>query len=714
MFKTTLMFLIAGMLSWIPQCAEAVEEPSIPRSNGCVLNVDYENYTDGVVQALNAGVRWLGDPFAERNEGAVEITRGFAFLGSRCAYVETAEAGQIGRIRLQGRFDAPVVGGDVVSECVFRPSRTGGAVLDDFTVWSPIGGGGLIILANSDPENGMYRLDVLHGPSASGSIRTDSAVARLNQREWTRIVMHRKPGTGQVDLWAGFPEREVFVGSFPDLDPNSELVAVEIGDTSEQQFRGSGFWDDMRIGGLLAAGEKVAPPEPPLRDLRKEAPIIDYPFPVGCEKQLFADDAVIESLSGLQRTFHPSSKHPGNPLLLPEEPWEKRGPFFVPFSVIREDPAAKLRLWYGAYDGSRKTAFTCVAESDDGIQWSRPHLGIFEFEGSKDNNIVWMEGRAVKPNYDPHDSDVSRRYKGMMRTDGFTPMFSPDGLHWTKAAAPAINQAYDATSFHWDPVREKWIASCKIFRDGKRARGYAESEDYTHWSDTGLLLSADDRDDPQDHLYAMRIARYESVYIGLLKVYHVSTDHCDIQLAFSRNAKCWDRPFRTPFISNSPERGACDYGNLDEAGDPIRMGDELWFYYGGRNVLHEESPENTSGSLCLAKLRLDGFVSLDAGAEEGTLLTKPLLLRGNALFLNADAAEGEIRVEIAADQPTDGPDGPPPIAPFTLAACAPITGDSVRHAVRWTGGTGLKVLDGTPVRLRFSMRNARLYAFWSE
>jgi hypothetical protein len=332
---------------------------------------------------------------------------------------------------------------------------------------------------------------------------------------------------------------------------------------------------------------------------------------------------------------------------------------------------------------------------------------VFEFEGSKANNILW-QGRGIKPNFDPRDPDPNRRYKGMTREAGFTPVFSPDGVHWKRGDKPATNQAYDATSFHWDPVNEKWIASVKMFKDGKRVRGYAESSDYENWTDTYLMLTADERDDPEDQLYSMRIFRYESIYVGLLKVYHVSTDKCDIQLAFSRNAKHWERPCRTPFLSNSPEENAYDRGNIDESGNPIRMGDELWFYYSGRSTLHNQAPEETNGSLCLATLRLDGFISLDAAQNEGTLLTKPLLLEGRSLYVNADAQGGTIGVEIVEAE------GDTPIEPFGFANALPISANGVRQEVTWTGDPNLEDLKGKPVRLRFSLRNARLYSFWME
>ena len=51
------------------------------------------------------------------------------------------------------------------------------------------------------------------------------------------------------------------------------------------------------------------------------------------------------------------------------------------------------------------------------------------------------------------------------------------------------------------------------------------------------------------------------------------------------------------------------------------------------------------GALCLAKLRLDGFVSLDAEGE-GTVVTERFTLNGADLYVNADVPHGELRAEI--------------------------------------------------------------------
>ncbi|MDA1054977.1 MAG: hypothetical protein O3C40_31525, partial [Planctomycetota bacterium] len=143
---------------------------------------------------------------------------------------------------------------------------------------------------------------------------------------------------------------------------------------------------------------------------------------------------------------------------------------------------------------------------------------------------------------------------------------------------------------------------------------------------------------------------------------------------------------------------------------PVVRDDELWFYYTGIKHYGFVASGNEpgyddyypdKGAVCLAVLRRDGFVSLDAGEEAGTLLTKPFVLAGTTLHVNVDAKSGELGVTVL-----DG-DGQ------TVAVAEPFTGDQTRAVLRWKSGD-LNSIKGKAVSLRLSLRKARLYSFWSE
>ena len=107
-------------------------------------------------------------------------------------------------------------------------------------------------------------------------------------------------------------------------------------------------------------------------------------------------------------------------------------------------------------------------------------------------------------------------------------------------------------------------------------------------------------------------------------------------------------------------------------------------------------------------MRLDGFVSLRAGSELGTALTKPLVWRGSTLWINAAATDGEVRAEVLD---LDGNRLRPGL---TAEQAIPISEDAIRLQVRWQNEEDLSDLKGRSVRLRFLLRNADVYAFWTE
>ena len=133
---------------------------------------------------------------------------------------------------------------------------------------------------------------------------------------------------------------------------------------------------------------------------------------------------------------------------------------------------------------------------------------------------------------------------------------------------------------------------------------------------------------------------------------------------------------------------------------PIVRGEELWFYYSG--FKYRDLPKNADpkyGAVCLAVLRRDGFISLDSADQPGTLLSKPLVVNGTQLCVNVDAADGGLEVEVLD---RDGK---------SLAVSKAIRGDQLRAEVRWKSGD-LSGCKAETVRLRFTLRKAKLYSFW--
>jgi hypothetical protein len=151
--------------------------------------------------------------------------------------------------------------------------------------------------------------------------------------------------------------------------------------------------------------------------------------------------------------------------------------------------------------------------------------------------------------------------------------------------------------------------------------------------------------------------------------------------------------------------GDWNYCNVQSAGGGcLIVKDKLYFYMSGRSGVAGDRASGVCG-MGLATLRRDGFASLDASTNPGTLTTRPVRFTGKYLFVNAAARGGELRIE-ALDESGS------PVEPFTLRNCSAIRTDKTLISVHWKGAHDLASLAGKPVRFRFHLRNGSLYAFW--
>src|SRR4051812_37689612 len=87
------------------------------------------------------------------------------------------------------------------------------------------------------------------------------------------------------------------------------------------------------------------------------------PIEITATKQLFLDDYLIASSTGVHRTVQTARKFERNPVIWPSEKWDP--PFATVYgSVLRDE--GKFKIWYKSGMG------VGYAESDDGISWRKP------------------------------------------------------------------------------------------------------------------------------------------------------------------------------------------------------------------------------------------------------------------------------------------------------------------------------------------------------
>jgi len=270
----------------------------------------------------------------------------------------------------------------------------------------------------------------------------------------------------------------------------------------------------------------------------------------------------------------------------------------------------------------------------------------------------------------------------------------------------------DTSIFRWDPLLEKYVCDVKYVLPGKfRCRGMMESDDLIHWTRPRMTIYPDGLDASDSQIYGHLSFCYESMWLGFLRVMHtdIGWKQTTVELTASRDGRHWYRAGKREAVIALGGDSDWDADYHDPSWDPILVDDELWIYY--RSVSRRGGDQNpkVGHAIGLATLRRDGFASLNAGNEEGTVVTRPLNFNGNALFVNAEVGEGGwVKAGLLS---RDGE----PVASCSLAACQPVTADTTAGRLAWAGAHGMPSLGKDEhVRIEFTLKNAKLYAFWVE
>lgn len=498
-----------------------------------------------------------------------------------------------------------------------------------------------------------------------------------------------------------------------------------------------------RAGEILPNGIVLPDQWPPrTQDPRSRAPM-QAPYltsppaviPIDIGRQLFVDDFLIENTT-LERRSHQARKYEGNPILRATTELELNNGFrpgACPHSggAWFDHREGIYKMWYmsGWYGGS------ALATSKDGIQWNRSSLEFRPGTNHIPDPSPELRWGMDHVRIDWFTQDESQRFKSLhfyhatSKGQGGRVHTSADGLHWS----PPIptGPSGDRNTFFYNPFRRKWIFSIKTQAQdaGKsRARNYWEHSDFirgAQWKpeEPVFWVGADDLDAPDPavgdppQIYDLDGIAYESLMLGMFQVHrgpHNSIAEkgkfpkmSELSIGYSRDGFHWSRPDRRPFIEATRKKGDWERAYVQFTGGVTLIdGDRLLFYYVGFSGEAPNGPDMYAGCATgLATLRRDGFVSLDAGAQGGSITTRKIRFSGNHLFVNVDAPKGELRAEVLD---ANGK----PIEPFTSANSLPVAVDATRTELQWKGSPDLGTLAGKTVRLRFHLRSGSLYSFW--
>ena len=457
-------------------------------------------------------------------------------------------------------------------------------------------------------------------------------------------------------------------------------------------------------------------------------------------RELFLDMRRVTRMERLYRRVHQPKRHPENPIIKGENSWERLASLY---GTVLFDPGDGLfKMWYltGPYTDEMievrgrqalgNITLLGYATSVDGVHWDKPHLGQVDVAGSRANNLLDIgrtncEGIAVL--YDARDPDPQRRYKGFYwehggvdtfrewqgktiwgegEGDGMWMSFSPDGVQWSDCGDnPVIAMGSDSTqSLVWDPQIEKYVAFGRMGAGGRKV-ARATSDDAVHFAAPELVFEADEWDEEGTQFYGMPLNIYEGVYLGMVWVYREGVDgSIDTSLATSRDGIHWERVLDRQTFLSLGEAGGWESGMVRITQNFTLVGDEIYLYYGGVQGAHTgrkyQTVERTHRPMLgLATLRRDGFVSVEAGKEEGFLLTQPLQIEGSTLHLNVEC-RGWLRVELTDDTGV-------PLQGYAAQVGA---GDGLDVALDFAAP--LEALQAREVRLRISMQRANLYSYW--
>jgi len=351
-------------------------------------------------------------------------------------------------------------------------------------------------------------------------------------------------------------------------------------------------------------------------------------------------------------------------------------------------------------------------ESGDGIRWLRPHRVLRDPAPIQFGASVVDEGAG--------HADPTKRFKlGWWHGGGLRVAASPDGLAWTPLAPGVVlPHNHDITSIFRDPLRGRYVATVSVYIEGpwkgrRRVTMQSTSDDLVTWATPHHVLVPDlQLDEGEVQFYAMDgfLAR-GGLLVGMVKVLRddLKADAPPdppnqygigyTTLAWTREGMRWDRD-RSPFFDRDPRKGAWDHAHawIDEQ---LPVGDQVHLYYGGYARGHKVN-RFEERQIGLVRMPRDRYVAREAGERPGCLVTPPVVLDADEMTLNVAAKGGEARVELRdeAGKPLPG---------LSWQDCAPITEDRLAAAVAWK--QPLRSVRGRIIRLAFSLRNARLFAF---
>jgi len=473
------------------------------------------------------------------------------------------------------------------------------------------------------------------------------------------------------------------------------------------------------------------------------------------------DNHSIPFTRNLQLEMHQPVRYPDNPVLGRGEPGTPDSYGVQFYGSVVEDEGL-FRMWYVAIDEELKNWpgdpliwRPAYAQSADGVHWSKPNLGLVEYKGSRQNNLVEISPARLgiinlKVLLEPDDPDPERRYKISAQTwwidsndkagsGTMIPMFSSDGIRWnlTKGAAPRKGRLpvedMSLPLHHFEAAGGLYKWQGRYYATGQSNSG-RHSHGTTPYSGREILIhrSTDFMNwEPTAHIGFVREGQHlpfnyglgeeshegvcvwnrNNVLLGVYGIWHGAEEWSDrtIDLGFlvSNDGIHFREPLTEWTFLHRGEDGAWDQGGLLQGQGFANVGDKTYIYYGAWDP-RPGGDYPPRGGVGLATLERDRFASLRPreGAQPAEFVTAEITTSGTEcpeLFINADGMgnTASIRVEMLDEQER-------PVNEFSGINAAIVRENGFRTKVIFPSGPDDSTIP-TSIRLRVSFdgRNAQ-------
>ncbi|HUT23838.1 MAG TPA: LamG-like jellyroll fold domain-containing protein [Sumerlaeia bacterium] len=361
------------------------------------------------------------------------------------------------------------------------------------------------------------------------------------------------------------------------------------------------------------------------------------PIHVGSRLEPFVDDCLIDGMSKVQLVLH--KPIPRNVAIDCNAPWE--GNTSAYFTIFKDGDICRMYYRGNHFDeeaGKPTPEKVCYAESRDGVRFTKPSLGIVEYEGSTDNNIILSQNAHCFAPFKDENPNCApdARYKALSRAKGGLQAYkSSDGLHWALIQEePVITEgAFDSQNLaFWDAVRGRYVDFHRDLRQGFRDIKTCTSDDFIHWTKPQWLEYTGA---PREHLYTNAITPYyraPHVFFGFPKRFvpgpnpakHAYAGVSDGVFMTSRDGKTFKR-WGEALVRPGPQierwvnrNNMTAWGIVETKSDIPGTPNELSIYSS------ESYYRGPSARLRRYTIRIDGFVSVQASRGGGEFFTRPL------------------------------------------------------------------------------------------